>query len=70
MTYYLYESHLGGVYWTTEQQSFEDLYCEECGDSNWLMGTFETMEELKELLYDYEEEYQEMLLKEFIGEFI
>lgn len=47
---YLYESHMGGLYTTAEQQDWEDLYCEECGDSDREIGTFENAKELWELV--------------------
>ena len=50
---YLYESHLGGVYVTDEE--LEDIYCETCGDADWLIGFFETDEEYSELCRGYED---------------
>lgn len=52
---YLYEGHLGGLYTTCEILDFEELYCESCGDSDWLLGEFETEQELRELLLYYHE---------------
>ena len=37
---YLYESHLGSLYLTDYEKSFEDLYCEQCGDYDRLVGEF------------------------------
>lgn len=34
MRYYIYESHLGGYYATTEEIPYEYLACDECGDSD------------------------------------
>lgn len=35
---YIYESHLdGGLYYTNEQQSYEQLRCDMCGDSDWFV---------------------------------
>ena len=31
---HLYESHLGGYFITENEVSYEDLYCETCGDSD------------------------------------
>ena len=31
---YIYESHMGGLYTSYEPLDYEDLYCEECGDSD------------------------------------
>ena len=35
---YLYASHMGGYYLTMEQRPIEELYCDECGDSDELKG--------------------------------
>lgn len=35
---FLYESHLGGIYTTDKEQNPDELYCEECGDSDWFIG--------------------------------
>ena len=42
---YIYEGHLGGLYTSEEPLEYEDLYCEECGDSDTLIGYAETKEE-------------------------
>ena len=49
---YLYENHMGGLYSTQEEQEFEDLYCEQCGDSDWFIGEYETLEEYWNLIKD------------------
>ena len=59
---YIYENHLGGLYTTDEELSFEELYCEVCGDSDYLLGYAETREEAKKILtvlvwYDLENKY-------------
>ena len=33
---YVYESHLGGLFVTTEE--LESTHCDSCGDSDWLLG--------------------------------
>lgn len=38
---YIYESHLGGFYESDEDIPFEELYCEECGDSDTLIGLYD-----------------------------
>lgn len=67
---YLYEGHMGCYYWTQEEREYEDLYCETCGDCDFFLGTFETVEELKELIRDghFAEEYVEEILQEFRAE--
>ena len=50
MRKYLYESHLGGLY--TSEEYLDDLYCETCGDSDWLIGTFSTINEFWDLIED------------------
>ena len=47
---YLYESHMGGLYSTQEEQEFEDLNCEQCGDSDWFIGEYETLKEYWNLI--------------------
>ena len=49
---YIYESHMGGLYTSDEPLDYEDLYCEECGDSDSLIGYAETREEVWNLLKD------------------
>ena len=49
---YIYEGHMGGLYTSDEPLDCEDLYCEECGDSDWLIGYADTREEAWDLLKD------------------
>lgn len=64
---------MGGLYTLDWQQDFGDLYCEECGDSDWEIGKAETRVEAKKLLktskyYDlYGKEYCEQFLDENFG---
>lgn len=47
---YIYESHMGGLYTSDEPLEYDDLYCEECGDSDRLLGYAETRSEAMKLL--------------------
>ena len=47
---YLYESHLGGLYSNEYQIDDDDLYCEQCGDSDEELGEANTFEEAWELI--------------------
>lgn len=38
---YVYESHMGGLYTSNEEIPFEDLFCEECGDSDGFVTNFD-----------------------------
>ena len=49
---YIYESHMGGLYTSDEPLDYEDLYCEECGDSDQLIGYAETREDVWNLFKD------------------
>ena len=49
---YLYESHMGGLYTSDKPLDYEDLYCEQCGDSDQLIGYAETREDVWNLLKD------------------
>ena len=47
---YIYESHMGGLFVSDEVLSYEQTYCETCGDSDYLIGYAETREEAWNLL--------------------
>lgn len=49
---YLYENHMGGLYTSDEYMDYEELYCETCGDSDFLLGTFELVSEFWDLIED------------------
>ena len=66
---FFYESHLGGIYYSDDYLDYDDLYCEQCGDSDNYIGFAETKKEAMELLIDEdmdEEWIQE--IKEIIDE--
>ena len=50
---YIYESHLSGLYTSTYELDYDELYCEQCGDSDWLIGYAATRAEAWDLLADY-----------------
>ncbi len=50
---WIYESHIGGLYATDGQQSYEELYCEDCGDADREIGEAETRAEAKALLKSF-----------------
>lgn len=49
---YIYESHMGGLFVSDDELDYEQTYCEECGDSDFLLGYAETREEAWNLLKD------------------
>ena len=49
---YIYDSHIGGIYVSDEEFDHEDLYCEQCGDSDQLLGTFETLSDFWNVIKD------------------
>lgn len=49
---YIYQGHLGSLYTSDEYLDYDDLYCEQCGDSDWLIGCATTIAEAWELLKD------------------
>lgn len=70
---YIYEGHLGSLYISICELDFDELYCEECGDCDWLVGYAETREEALKLLNDitdidgsggYDYDYIQEFLKE------
>lgn len=38
MSVYAYENHMGGIYFSQFKYDIDDLYCEQCGDYDWLIG--------------------------------
>lgn len=48
MSAYIYESHLGGYYASEDYIPSNDLYCESCGDSDWLCGEYNTFRQFLE----------------------
>ena len=49
---YIYEGHMGSLYTSDYPLDYENLYCEQCGDSDWLVGCANTREEACNLLKD------------------
>lgn len=45
---YVYENHLGGLYTSDDYIPSDELYCEQCGDSDYEIGSFDTFEEFLE----------------------
>lgn len=50
---FIYESHLGGIYYTYEDLDYDDIYYEDCGDCDTYIGEANTMSEALEVLHDY-----------------
>ncbi len=49
---YLYEGHMGGIYPSETELNSECLYCEQCGDSDWLIGNFNNFSDAYNCLVD------------------
>lgn len=49
---YIYQSHMGGLFVSDDILDYEQTYCEECGDSDFLLGYAETRGEAWNLLKD------------------
>lgn len=49
---YLYESHLGDIFITDDKLDHHSLYCKQCGDSDWFLGSFETVKDFWNLVKD------------------
>ena len=47
---YLYDSHMGGLYTSDEKLNYDYLYCEQCGDSDTLIGSFSTIQDFWNLI--------------------
>jgi hypothetical protein len=52
--YYVYQDHLyGTAYISTSELEYEESYCEQCGDSDWLLNNFDTEEEAEAYVAEY-----------------
>lgn len=49
---YLYNGHMGSMYTSDDLLARESLYCEQCGDSDYLIGSFETIADFWNLIKD------------------
>lgn len=47
---YIYEDHMGGLYTSDRELDYEERYCEQCGDTDWLLGCAYTRQEAWNLL--------------------
>ena len=47
---YIYEGHMGSLYTSDRELSYEERHCEQCGDTDWLVGYAMTGEEAWGLL--------------------
>ena len=56
---YIYESHLGGLYVTDEQRSYEDLYCEQCNDADWPGIESDNLQDIRAYLDSQSDSYSE-----------
>jgi len=61
---YIYVSCVGNLFTTKEKLSFEDMYCEQCGDSDQLLGKANTKEEFLKLID--KEEWNEEYIQSFV----
>lgn len=63
---YIYESHMGGFYSSDESLDYEDRYCGQCGDSDYEIGTANTVRDALWLVVD--SHYSMECIKEFIDQ--
>lgn len=49
---YLYDGHIGSIFTTDTRLSTEQCHCETCGDFDWLLGDYETVEQFWNLIKD------------------
>lgn len=52
MSVYVYESHIGILYTSDDYIPSDELYCEQCGDSDLCLGCYNTFREFIELNAD------------------
>ncbi len=52
MIKYLYENHLGGYYLSDEELDYDDLYCEQCHDTDFLVRSVESKDDLTKAIFE------------------
>lgn len=67
---YLYESHMGGLYWSENNYSYDELYCDTCGDADMQIGSAETYRDVVSLLDAQEDRYIDVHIFELASEAI
>ena len=65
---YLYESHMGGLYWSENDYSYDALYCDTCSDSDTKLGCASSYEEASNLVRENGEFYTGEHLVETVEE--
>lgn len=50
---HVYENHLGGYYTTEHRLTYEEEYCEQCGDSDWYLGQVANEKEAERLYNEH-----------------
>lgn len=63
---HIYESHMGGFYTSNDEIDYDDLYCDQCGDSDLYLGEAHTLKEVLGLITD--DRVSAEYVKEFIDE--
>lgn len=63
---YIYESHMGGLYVLDEEEDFDFLYCEECGDWDECIGEANTKAEAWDLLKERTNTFDETLCEKCV----
>lgn len=53
MPIYAYESHMCGIYFSQSEYDVDDLYCEQCGDYDWLIGEASNAKDMITKLANY-----------------
>lgn len=72
---YIYAGHLGSIYTSTYELDYEDLYCEQCGDSDSLVAEVDTTADLLDAIcelysfYDFSPDYIQEFIQEEYPEF-
>ena len=60
---YIYEGHMGNLFVSDTELDIDQLYCEQCGDYDWLIGYATNKAEAWELLKDHTDIFDETICK-------
>jgi hypothetical protein len=67
----VYESHLGGIYFSESIIDDEYLYCEQCGDNDWHLGRADTWQDVLDMITEDDGwcPYSEEMVADWKGKF-
>lgn len=64
---FIYENHKGGLFALDTMLDYEEAYCDECGDVDWLLCEAQNRREAEKFLFnECGDEYEGLYIRHFI----